>query len=1304
MDLPESDRVLFWGYSAVDSRSQFANAPAFRALKIFMSKRFFSIHVPVFGSVAMLLLCTVFFLLPFALRGARLGMGQLNNNVADWLPDHYVETVELKEFQQYFDGGDQFVVVSGPWCKEGDPTYKNLLNKIRAESLDAAESFSATQSEEEIQAHRKGDELGLMYADDWHIDWGENQEKWLLGRKGQWYFINRKGDLYRWEGQNNIVEGVKRTLERMGNGKNIADGTFIRSFGAPPDDAKGIENPFYKDPQKLCCRPFKSVVTGPEIFERMAGPDGTLRVGPFNENDKSTIEAKIEAHKRLTGALFGPTPAATFNWTFESLLQHVDSDVQETLRSDPNYRESFDSFVAMAVDEQFDGQRLKLLDAKSGQKLELWYELWFNHLELPAPARQTCMVVTLAEPILEEMGRAVGRPLLGKARGRILELAIGKCGINPENVKMGGPPSDSVAIDEEGTNTLIRLAGLSLIIGLALAYLSFGSIRVAIMLFFVGGVAAISSLAYVWFAGQTMDAILMTMPSLVYVLGLSSAVHIVNYYRDACHEDGPELAVETAVKHSWFPCTLAAFTTALGLISLTTSNIVPIYKFGLFSAIAVMATVALLFTYLPSALSVWSPGYTKRSEDQLASGSNLSAAVGRFWSNIGDWVIRHHWLVTTACVGCLIYFAIGLTQVQTTVQLLKLFDKDAKILNDYRWLEENMGELVPADIAPYFNLEQQREPYLDELLAAEIAKLPEGADEKEVQIQWTDQKRMEADLKYSMLERVELSRRIRQKLEHYFGPDGMGIVGSGMSMDVFTPLYRVESQEQSIYRKQFSSSLYAMRDQMLKEDYFAVVGRSNLDREVQQQDLADPERAGREMWRVSIRLAALNNVDYGQFINDLKAVVEPVMAGYRYRTKLLRTLQAELGVASLDRCKVLILARDPDAHIDDVREKVSQGVAVADLIDQTFIFSDTLQDLVENRGITRSGQKAYVWIDPDKARSEPDKYKALFDTLELQKTLESFDCVVMVEDDELFDADLIKKHAKSFVDCRDHVFRMDPETKQPLEGILTAKEMKDNPALAQDVDVAAIYTGIVPIVYKTQRALLTSLIQSIALAFLMISCVMMLLLRDWHSPFSFSNIINIRGGMISMLPNVFPVVIVFGFLGHMNRLYNGTVDGFLIDIGSMMTASVAMGVAVDDTIHFLNWYRKALDEGHARKPAIKIAYERVATAMTQTTLIGGLGLSAFALSTFTPTQRFGVLMFFLLVMALVGDLILLPAILAGPLGKFFGKERPQGEIQSHKSPDSDQEPALRLVGDGPMEPKNVSPKPEVILPSERDHG
>ncbi|MBI2479825.1 MAG: MMPL family transporter, partial [Planctomycetia bacterium] len=215
-----------------------------------------------------------------------------------------------------------------------------------------------------------------------------------------------------------------------------------------------------------------------------------------------------------------------------------------------------------------------------------------------------------------------------------------------------------------------------------------------------------------------------------------------------------------------------------------------------------------------------------------------------------------------------------------------------------------------------------------------------------------------------------------------------------------------------------------------------------------------------------------------------------------------------------------------------------------------------------------------------------------------------------------------------FIDARDHKFELGKS--------LTAAERNE--------PIQVVYTGVVPVVYKAQRTLLNSLVISIAQAFVMITFVMMVLLRDWRRRMSPFNMINVTAGLTSMIPNVFPVILIFGAMGLLK---------VRIDIGTMMTASVALGVAVDDTIHFLTWFRIGLRNGLTRNEAILEAYRRVGTAMVQTTLIGGLGLAVFALSTFTPTQRFGVMMVTLLVAALAGDLILLPALLAGPLGRFF---------------------------------------------------
>ena len=162
--------------------------------------------------------------------------------------------------------------------------------------------------------------------------------------------------------------------------------------------------------------------------------------------------------------------------------------------------------------------------------------------------------------------------------------------------------------------------------------------------------------------------------------------------------------------------------------------------------------------------------------------------------------------------------------------------------------------------------------------------------------------------------------------------------------------------------------------------------------------------------------------------------------------------------------------------------------------------------------------------------------------------------------------------------------------------------------------------------------MLDGLVESFFGAFVMIGIVMSVVFRD------------VRAGFFTMMPNVWPVAVVFGLMSWFN---------VALDIGTMMTASVAMGVCVDDTVHFANWFRRATRLGLNHHDASVLAFENSAGAIYQSTVIVALGLVTFALSTFMPTHRFGLLMCTLLGFGLVADLVLTPAMLAGPIGRYF---------------------------------------------------
>lgn len=660
-------------------------------------------------------------------------------------------------------------------------------------------------------------------------------------------------------------------------------------------------------------------------------------------------------------------------------------------------------------------------------------------------------------------------------------------GLKRTEVYLGGPPVDNIAIDVEGQRTLMRLAWLSGIVGLLIATVCFRSPRLIFMVFTSALLATGLSLAVVSISGVTTDAIMFSMPALVYVLGMSGAIHIVNYYHDAIAENkGLNGAPELAIKHAFMPCFVSAFTTALGLLSLLTSSLAPIYKFGLFSAIGVMLTLLVLFMYLPSLLQE----YPSRKYAEKVVGKKHFASrndhVDRFWNSTGQYIINNPYLVLAICFGIMVGAALGLPKLEFSVKLMKFFTKDTTIVRDYTWLENQLGPLVPMEVVIKFDNETNKE---------------------------------------SMSERLRLIQKVSEKAKAH---DEVGGVISAVTV---TPDIRSVGSgvaERTLNRK-------------LAENYHKMSEYVTYDLESAEKKYALKHDGA-----------------------------SPPLKEFSFPQPILEKLQA-LGIKDLAQLRAAAEKNPSLGMSDDIFHQVKMNV-----------FQWQIDHGDELWRVT-----GRVW-----ALTDLD-YGYFMD--ELRETL----------------TPVVDKH----------------KADKKVEG------------------VCAIFTGAVPLVYKTQHELMKSLIMSILLAFVTIAAVMAIVLRSFVA------------GLMAMIPNVFPIVVVFGVMGWL---------GIKCDLGAMMTASVAMGIAVDDTIHYLSWYRRALDEGYHPSESVLVAYRRCGTAMTETTLISAFGLSVFAFSTFTPTLTFGLMMLVLLIMALYGDLIFLPAILIGMGGNFFGtvKDFPDGKRPS----------------------------------------
>ena len=122
-----------------------------------------------------------------------------------------------------------------------------------------------------------------------------------------------------------------------------------------------------------------------------------------------------------------------------------------------------------------------------------------------------------------------------------------------------------------------------------------------------------------------------------------------------------------------------------------------------------------------------------------------------------------------------------------------------------------------------------------------------------------------------------------------------------------------------------------------------------------------------------------------------------------------------------------------------------------------------------------------------------------------------------------------------------------------------------------------------------------------------------------------------------MLPNLFPIVVLFGILGWCN---------LPVDLAIAMTASVALGIAVDDTTHFLIRFREFGGSLSNIQSPLKKAITQCGPAMFHTTSIGTAGLIVYGFSDMPVVRNFCLAISAMLVLALIADIFWLPALLA----------------------------------------------------------
>ncbi len=607
------------------------------------------------------------------------------------------------------------------------------------------------------------------------------------------------------------------------------------------------------------------------------------------------------------------------------------------------------------------------------------------------------------------------------AVSRLVDATVASTGLPAEALHLGGPTVDGAAIDRESKLALRQFLWVTLLVVFGLTWFRKRSLRLAMLIMLCAGYCAAASLAVFWYCGGVMNLTMIMLPTLVLILAVASAVHMVNYFLKAyaagglIEESTGRSAGVRAIRAGGYPIFLCTLTTAIGMGSLMTSSIRPVRDFGLFSAIGVMLSLPPVILTVSWVLNRSTGWLTKRHLHGMGS-EDRAPDPGRIVGWLTGLTDRLALPVVVLSIVAMVVVGWGINRLEASVKIQNRFARSTRIIQDYLWLEQKLGPLVPMEVVIRFPNDHPRDAW-----------------GRMKYVQWVENQ-------------------IRRNAP----------VTASWSAATFRPN---EIAGNSLRARAGNDLVHDQWDASL--DGLKTAGLV-------------AEQGEEQLWRISLRIAAMNDLDYGELLDQIEGTVD-------------------MAVASLN--EVLAKENAPPA--------------------------------------------------------------------------------------------------------------------------------------------TTLITGGIPMMYKAQRLVFSDLLTSFCTAFLLIAGTMMLVLRGFFA------------GLIAMLPNILPPLLVFGWMG-----WSGTP----IEIGSVMTASVALGISVDDTIHFLAYYRKALKVTGSRRLAVRQAYAMCSRSMIDATLICGLGVAPFMFSSFMPTVQFAKLMLILLVLALVGDLVQLPAILNSWLGRFFG-----GRIKDLKS-------------------------------------
>ena len=240
---------------------------------------------------------------------------------------------------------------------------------------------------------------------------------------------------------------------------------------------------------------------------------------------------------------------------------------------------------------------------------------------------------------------------------------------------------------------LILFLSISVFLIIIFLSISFRSILGVIVPISTVLIAIICVLGVMQFFGKSLDVMTTLLPTILFVVGMSDAVHILNKYTEELRNGNEKIkAIQITFREVGWATLLTSITTAVGFITLMMVSIKPIQEFGLYTAVGVIIAFVIAILFLPALLSlIPPPKIAKKSHQQSFWRGILSSAFLM--------VLKNPKKIIFSYIGITIVALVGLSQLTIDYHLLEDLSEKNPLQEDFRFFENEYAGIRPFEMS-----------------------------------------------------------------------------------------------------------------------------------------------------------------------------------------------------------------------------------------------------------------------------------------------------------------------------------------------------------------------------------------------------------------------------------------------------------------------------------------------------------------------------------------------------------------------------------------------------------------------------